>query len=56
MKVPMMNVPTFDGDVLNWNSFCQQFNVALHSEAQLNDAEKLAYVRDAQRQSSEACH
>ena len=46
IKLPKINVPNFDGDVLNWNSFWQQFNVAIHSKAQLNDAEKLAYRRD----------
>ena len=42
-----MNVPTFDGNILNWNTFWQQFDVAIHSKAQLKDAKKLAYLRDA---------
>ena len=42
-----INVLTFDGDVLNWNSFWQQFNLVIHSKAQLNNAEKLVYLRDA---------
>ena len=46
IKLPNINVPTFDGDVLNQNSFWKQFNVAIHSKVQLNDAERLAYLRD----------
>ena len=42
-----MNVPTFNGNILNWNTFWQQFDVAIHSKAQLDDTEKLAYLRDA---------
>ena len=34
MKLSKINVPTFDGDALRWNSFREQFNVAIHSKAQ----------------------
>ena len=47
IKLPKMNVPTFDGNILKWNTFWQQFDMAIHSKAQLKDAEKLAYLRDA---------
>ena len=42
-----MSVPTFNSNILNWNTFWQQFDVGIHSKAQLKDAEKLAYLRDA---------
>ena len=42
-----MNVPTFDGNILNWNTFWQQFDLAIHSKVQLDDTEKLTYLRDA---------
>ena len=42
-----MNIPTFDGNILNCNTFWQQFDVAIHSKAQLHDTEKLAYLREA---------
>ena len=41
------NCLRFDNKVLNWNSFWQQFNLAIHSKIQLEVAEKLAYLRDA---------
>ena len=47
IKLPKIHVPTFDGNVVNWSSFWQQFNMAIHSKAQLNDTEKLVYLRDA---------
>ena len=47
IKLPKINVPTFNGNLLNWNSFWQQFNVAIHSKVQFDDAEKLVYLRDA---------
>ena len=49
IKLPKLNVPTFDGNILNWSTFWQQFDMAIHSKAQLKDAEKLAYFRDALR-------
>ena len=42
-----MNVPTFESNILNWNNFSQQFNLAIQSKPQLDDSEKLAYLRDA---------
>ena len=39
IKLPKMNVPTFDG---NW----QQSDVAIHTEAQLEDTKILTYLRD----------
>ena len=42
-----MNVPTFDGNILNWSIFWNQFDLAIHSKAQIKDAEKFAYLRDA---------
>ena len=47
MNLPKMNVPTFNGNILNWNTFWQQFDVAIHSKALLDNTEKLVYLRDA---------
>ena len=46
MMLPNITVPTFDGNVLNWSTFWQQFNVVIYSKAQLNNAEKLLHLRD----------
>ena len=39
-------IPKFDGDILNWRTFWEQFRVSIHSRPQLSDAEKLAYLKD----------
>ena len=35
----------FDGDILNWMTFWEQFSVAIHERTHLSNAEKLAYLR-----------
>ena len=45
VKLPKIDVPRFDGNVLNWHSFWDQYSVAIHSRISLSDAEKLAYLR-----------
>ena len=45
IKLPKIDVPTFDGDMLNWRTFWEQYEVSIHSRTQLTDAEKLAYLR-----------
>lgn len=30
VKLPKLNVPTFDGDIINWVTFWEQFKVAIH--------------------------
>ena len=47
MKLPKISVPTFDGDIMNWSSFWQQFEVSIHKKESLQNVEKLAYLRDA---------
>ena len=47
VKLPKIDVPTFDGNILNWTSFWEQFEVSIHSKDQLSIAEKLAYLRHA---------
>ena len=47
VKLPKVSVPTFDGKVLNWKTFWEQFDATIHSKTALNDAEKLIYLQDA---------
>ena len=47
VKLPKLDVPTFDGQVINWRSFWEQFEVAIHSKSALSDSEKLAYLKHA---------
>ena len=45
--VPKVSVPTFDGKVLSWKSFCEQFDATIHSKAGLNETDKLMHFQDA---------
>jgi len=45
VKLPKLEVPTFDGDILSWRSFWEQFSVSVHSKLNLSDAEKLVYLQ-----------
>ena len=47
VKLPKLNVPTFDGDVLHWKQFWEQFKVSVHDHSDLSEAEKLVYLQQA---------
>ena len=52
VKLPKISVPTFDGNIMNWSSFWEQFEVSIHKKENLEDVEKLAYLRDALKDGS----
>ncbi len=47
VKLPKLDVPTYDGNILNWTTFWEQFTVAVHGHSSLSDTEKFAYLRHA---------
>ena len=47
VRLPKIEVPTFDANVLGWNLFWEQFEVSIHSKIHISDAEKFAYLRQA---------
>ena len=47
VNLPKIDVPTFDGKLLHWNTFWEQFDVAVNSKSCLSDAEKLVYLQHA---------
>ena len=46
-KLPKLDVRTFNGDILQWQSFWKQFEVSVYSRASPENAEKLAYLQQA---------
>ena len=40
VRLPKINMPTFDGSIVHWKQIWDQFNVAVHSKTSLSDAEK----------------
>ena len=47
VKLPRLDVPTFDGNIVNWRSFWEQLSVSVHDRRKLSDSEKLTYLRHA---------
>ena len=47
IKLPKIGIPTFNGDIMEWKNFWEQFQLAVHQKTNLSDVEKLAYLQDA---------
>ena len=52
VRLPKLDVPTFSGDILNWQTFWEQFCVSVHDRSHLSNAEKLVYLRQAVKDGS----
>lgn len=44
VRLPKLNIPTFDGNLLSWRQFWEQFCISVHDRPHLSNAEKLAYL------------
>ena len=49
IRLPKLDVPVFNGHILNWRCFWEQFVVSIHERSSLSDAEKLVYLQQALR-------
>ena len=49
LKVPKLEAPTFDGDILNWTHFWEQFSISIDQQTSLSDAEKFVYLQQSLR-------
>ena len=47
VSLPRIEIPTFDGNILNWRLFWEQFQAAVHDKPHLGEIDKLTYLRDA---------
>ena len=52
LKLPKLEVPTLDGNVLHWRQFWEQFSISVHDRSHLTDVEKLVYLRQAVKNGS----
>ena len=52
VKLPKLDVPTFDGNILNWRSFWEQFHVSVHDRSTLSDSERLVYLQHSLKDGS----
>ena len=44
-RLPKLTIPIFGGDPLDWQPFWDSYEAAIHSNTQLNGAQKLSYLR-----------
>ena len=44
--ISKIKVPTFDGDLMIWRYFWDQFKNTIHNKTQLTDSDKLTYLRE----------
>ena len=47
VKLPKLDVPLFDGNIIHWKQFWDQFTIAVHSKTALSNAEKTVYLQHA---------
>ena len=47
VRLPKLDVPTFNGDVQHWTTFWEQFAISVHDRTSLSNAEKLVYLQQA---------
>lgn len=52
VRLPKLNVPTFDRNILTWQTFWEQFCIAVHDHTNLTDAEKLVYFQNSLKDGS----
>ena len=48
----VIDVPKFDGNIINWHTFWEQFDISVHTRANLSDSEKLVYLRHSLKDGS----
>ena len=52
VKLPKLDVPTFNGNLIDWRLFWEQFCTSVHHRSKLTDAEKLVYLKHALKDGS----
>ena len=52
VKLPKLDVPTFDGNILKWKCFWEQFCISVCDSSSLSESEKLVYLQHALKDSS----
>ena len=55
MKLPKIDVPMFDKNIMNSRSFWEQYNISIHSRVHLTDIEKLVYLRHSLQHGPATC-
>ena len=52
IKLPKLDISTFDGNILYWLTFWEQYCIAIHDRADLSQAQKLGYLQQSLKDGS----
>ena len=52
VRLPKLDVPTFDGNIIHWTQFWEQFTISVHDRKNLSNAEKIVYLQHALKDGS----
>ena len=55
VKLPKLDVPMFNGDILCWKTFWEQFCISVHNRSTLSNSEKLVYLQYALEDGTAKC-
>ena len=47
VKLSKLDVPVFNGNIIHWTRFWEQFCISVHDRSSLSDAEKFVYLQQA---------
>ena len=45
IRLPKLSLKEYDGSLLSWNSFWNQFDVSVHKNVNLSDMRKFTYLK-----------
>ena len=52
IKLPKLDIATFDGNILHWLTFWEQCHVAIQDRSDLSQAQKLVYLQQSLKDGS----
>ena len=55
VKVPKIDMPTFDGDILKWQTFWDQFESCVHNQSDMSEIDKFTYLQRALSSTARNC-
>ncbi len=44
VRLPKLEVPTFDGNLIHWKQFWDQFAISVHNKTNISNAQKTVYL------------
>ena len=55
VKLPKLEISKFNGDIINFRGFWDQFSSAIHSNDRINDIDKFCYLTSFLCDSAKSC-